>query len=560
MIRTLVIGLDGATLDLIEPWAQAGHLPHLRRLMERGAYGELRSVMPVLSSAAWVSFMTGMNPGKHGIFDFVQRDLATYRRRLVRAGAELKTPSLWRLLSEAGKQVGVVNVPMTYPVEPVNGVFVSGLGTPDYRPFTHPESLTTELWQAGYRVNKRVEFKPDGEQPFLDEVYTITDLQAQAALKLAESRPWDFFMHVVRDPDEMSHFFWRFMDPTHPAYRLADAARFGNALLDYYRHVDGWVGRFVEVGGPHADVIVVSDHGSGPLYKDVLLNEWLRQAGFLQLKASAGSAISVKQALARLGFSRQVISRLLRASGLGRIERWIKDLLGERIQLLAESARPELSELVDWSRTSAYSFGYHGQIYLNLRGREVGGIVDPVEYEATCTQISQALRNLVDPADGQPVVSAIYQKAEIFAGPQLDWAPDLTVIMRDLGYITRQGYEFAQTPGDLFATPHTHESGSHREMGVVIVAGPSFHRRGHVPEVVSLMDVAPTILHLQDCPIPSTMDGVVLVDWLAPATRQKEIVYTTQTIGLPTTLQKEDLSAEDEALVMQQLRRLGYIE
>jgi len=562
MTRTLIIGLDGAPLGLIEQWAAAGDLPHLAGLMARGVYGELRSVMPVLSSAAWVSFMTGMNPGKHGIYDFVQRDLSTYRRRTVRAGSHLTVPTLWGLLSQAGQRVGVVNVPMTYPVEAVNGVLISGLGTPDYRPFCFPAEREETLRQQGYRVNKRTHFAPGNEQAFLDEVYAITDLQAGAALELLGGEAWDFFMHVIRDPDEMGHFFWAAGDPTHPAHTPALAERFGSALRDYYRHIDGWLGRFIAAAGDGVDVIVVSDHGSGPLYKDVSLNEWLRQAGFLHTQTAPSAAASPKQLLARLGITRQGISKLLRGSGLGRVERWIKDLLGERIDLLAESQRQELSEIVDWTRTRAYSFGYHGQIYLNLAGREAQGIVPPAQYAALCDEICGALAALRDPADGQSVVSALYRKEELFHGPHLAWAPDITVIMRDLAYITRQGYEFAATPAGLFATPHTHETGSHREMGVILAAGPSFARRGRMPAPANLFDVTPTVLHLHGQPVPGAMDGAVLVDWLNTDARGEANVSDEPTAisGVGETAVTPAWSDEDEETMMQQLRNLGYVE
>lgn len=561
MSRTLVIGLDGASLDLIERWTAAGQLPHLAQLMQRGVYGELRSVMPVLSSAAWVSFMTGMNPGKHGVYDFVQRDLTTLRRHTTRAGAHIPVPTLWKRLSQAGRRVAVCNVPMTYPVEPVNGVLISGLGTPDYRPFTHPAELEDDLRKQGYRVNKRIHYTPDHAQAFLDEVYAITDLQAETALAIFRREPWDFFMHVIRDPDEMAHFFWAASDPTHPAHTPDLAARFGNALRDYYIHVDAWVGRFVAAAGPDVDIIVVSDHGSGPLYKDVSLNEWLRQTGFLQLHAKPAAANSPKQVLAKLGISRQRISRILRSSGLGRVERWIKDILGDKIQILAESERQELAEIVDWSKTQAYSFGYHGQIYLNLAGREAHGIVSPDQADRVYDEIRTALLALRDPADGQPVVSAVYRKEELFHGPYLEWAPDITVIMRDLAYITRQGYEFAATPGGLFATPHTHESGSHREMGVIVAAGPSFVQQGRTATPVSLMDVAPTVLHLQGRAVPVAMDGVPLREWLTPEKRAQSPGADGGADGddgpaAPTP----DWSDKDEATLMRQLRNLGYVE
>ncbi len=559
MTRTLIIGLDGASLDLVRPWADAGDLPNLRDLMQRGGYGELRSVMPVLSSAAWVSFMTGMNPGKHGIYDFVQRDLATYRRYLVRGGSEIKAPSLWHRLGQAGKRVAALNVPMTYPAEAINGILVTGLGTPEFRPFAYPATLEAELRAAGYRVNKQAHFAPGKEQAFLDEVYALTDIQAAAALKLAGAEPWDLFMHVIRDPDEMAHFFWRDMDASHPAHDPDHAARFGSALRDYYRHVDGWIGRFVQQAGPDVDVIVLSDHGCGPLYKDVMLNSWLQDAGYQRRRPEIGASGRLRQALARLGVNRQGISRLLRGSGLGRVERLIKDALGERINLLPADAQWDMSDVVDWTHTRAYSFGYHGQIYINLQGREAQGIVPPAVYEALCQEISAGLAALVDPADGLPVVSAVYRKEDLFHGDNLKWAPDLTVIMRDLGYITRQGYEFAEGGKSIFAAPVTHESGSHREMGILIAAGPSFAAQGRAAEPVSLMDVAPTVLHLHDMAVPTAMDGTVLRSWLSPDAGQRPVRYDDRRADLALN-SPPGADSEGDAALWEHLRSLGYVE
>jgi len=557
MTRTLILGLDGAPLDLVQRWAEAGYLPNLHSLMQRGGYGELRSVMPVLSSAAWVSFATGMNPGKHGIYDFVQRDLATYRRYLVRGGSEIKAPSLWRRLSQAGERVAVTNVPMTYPSEPVNGVIVSGLGTPAFRPFTYPASLETELRSQGYRLSKVVHFAPGKEQAFLDEVYRLTDIQAEAALKLAAAEPWDLFVHVVRDPDEMAHFFWRDMDETHPAHDARHAERFGTAIRDYYRHVDGWVGRFVEQAGRDVDVIVLSDHGSGPLDKDVMLNGWLQQRGYQRAQTKINTSGRLRQGLARAGINRQRISRLLRGSGLGGVERVIKQVLGDRIQILAADAQVDISDVVDWAQTQAYSFGYHGQIYVNLQGREAQGIVPPSDYDALCREISAKLAALVDPEDGLPVVSEVYRKEDLFHGDNVKWAPDLMVTMRGLRYITRQGYEYAGE--SIFASPLTHESGSHREMGVLIAAGPSFAAQGRAPQAASLMDIAPTVLHLHGLAAPSAMDGAVLVNWLSPDAARREVRYDER--DEDTTLDGQPgTAAEGDAALWEQLRNLGYVE
>src|SRR3990172_4656204 len=307
MTRVLIIGLDGATLDLVRPWAEAGHLPNLHRLMCEGSYGPLRSVLPVLSSAAWASFMTGTNPGKHGVFDFVRRDPQSYALRAVR-GDHIQGESLWHILSREGDTVGVMKVPMTYPPEAVNGFLVSGLGTPDDRHFTYPPELAEELRREGHCVNLRTPYQPGKERAVLDEMSTCTERLGRSALRLLERHSPDLFMVLFRETDEVAHFFWRHMDPSHPMHDPARDAPFAAAIRDLYAQIDAIIGRLVQAAGPEATVLVVSDHGSGPLYKDVFINEWLRQNGLLVVRNEPRPARSAAGLAARLGLTREGIS------------------------------------------------------------------------------------------------------------------------------------------------------------------------------------------------------------------------------------------------------------
>ena len=306
--RVLIVGLDGATLDLVQPWVRQGHLPVLADLMQRGSYGPLRSVYPVLSSAAWSSFMTGLNPGKHGIYDFVIRDPKTYQLRPV-SRSQMHGRSLWRMLSDHGLKVCVLNVPMTYPPEPVNGRLVSGLGTPDFQIFTYPEQLGEELLRSGYRVNRRVFGQEEGEQEaFLDDTYDISEHLTSSALRLMGEQPWDLFAIVYRDTDEVAHHFWSYMDVSHPEHDPELAESYGEALLECYQRLDRALGDLLQAAGPNCTVFVVSDHGTGPLYKDVFLNEWLHQQGFL---APASAPSGLRAFLTRLGLTRSKVFRIM---------------------------------------------------------------------------------------------------------------------------------------------------------------------------------------------------------------------------------------------------------
>lgn len=558
MSKVLVIGLDGGTLDLVEPWANQGKLPVLARLMESGKFGPLRSVIPVLSSAAWASFMTGMNPGKHGLIDFVRREENSYRLRLLNR-THMRGASLWQMLSEQGHKVGVLNVPMTYPPEEVNGFIISGLGTPDFKPFTFPQDLGDELLKRGYSVNKRVVFKPGNEDAFIREAHQIADQTTETALRLMGEEEWDFFMLVYRDTDEMPHFFWRHMDPNHPAHDPTTDLRYKNAILEYYQNLDTAIGKLVDAAGPDTTTLIISDHGMGPLYKDVLLNEWLRQNGYLETISSQAQLQGTSRFLASLGLTRTNISSTLRRTGLGSLENLIKDLLGDRIEILPRTPRADFPDAIDWTRTRAYSFGYHGQIYINLAGREPGGIVAPgEEYDQLCQQIKLGIRALVDPTDGEPVVDAIYDRDEIFSGPCEEYAPDLTVVMRDLSFITRKGYEFGDQPGNIFSAPQTGESGSHRYLGMLIMNGAQVDQGSLTASDPVLYDLAPTILHLLGSPVHTEMDGKVLEDWISTKYPVKIGKYLCMEENLAP--RDQNLSDEDEKELIERLKGLGYLE
>ena len=555
--RVLVIGFDGATWDLAEKWANAGHLPALASLMQRGSYGPLRSVMPVLSPAAWTSFATGVYPGRHGIFDFAQRGKDSYDLRLVTA-RDIHATAFWTLASQSGKRVGVVNVPLTYPATPVNGIMVTGLGTPDGRSFTYPEELSNRLLAQGYRVNKTMFFEPGREQVYLRDTYETIDKLAATAMQLYRSESWDAFVVVFRDVDEVSHYFWKYMDSSHPAHDPGRDAEFSDVLLRFYQHLDGKLGEFVEVAGPETDIVLVSDHGFGPLYKDVFLNEWLRQEGFLTTALPVQSMW--RKSMIRTGLTRERVSRLLQRIGLARLERRLHASLGSRKELLPSSDRAAFPDCIDWSQTRCYSYGYHGQVFVNLAGREPAGIVHPgAEYEATLTELEEKLAHMVDPTDGQPVISRMVRGETLFGRAVDTGAPDLVLLMRDLAYITRQGYEFGTRPGVVFGSPANHETGSHREMGVGLFAGPSFVKsKWH--EAPSIVDVAPTILHLLGVS-GSDMDGRVLAEILSPSHRAATSPMTARD-GVPLEDAGEgdtELTDEEVQELTDRLRRLGYL-
>jgi predicted AlkP superfamily phosphohydrolase/phosphomutase len=361
--RVLVIGLDGATLDLICPWVASGRLPHLARFMEKGSSGKLKSTMPPISPTAWSSFMTGKNPGKHGVFDFTVRDFQNYGTRVTLRPSE---PTLWGALSAQGRRVCVVNVPQTYPPERVNGYMVTGLGTPSQCTFTYPTELTESLRKENYRFNLNASLRRDGAAAFIEDVYRVAGIVTDTALRLMSQLDWDFSMVVLRLTDEIPHYFWHWMDESHPAHRSADTFH-SEAILRCYQKADELVGKLMAaVADEETTVLVMSDHGFGPLYKDVYLNEWLRQQGYLSLHRRPTPRALFTRFLQRLGLTRTQVGHALARWGLHWLRGRLRDGLGAWADLFPQDSNLHVNELVDWNRTRAYSVGYIGQIYVNL--------------------------------------------------------------------------------------------------------------------------------------------------------------------------------------------------
>ncbi len=546
--RVLVIGLDAATLDVIEPWAAAGHLPNFQRLLEEGSCGWLKSTIPALSPPAWTSFMTGVNPGKHGVFDFLKRRPGSYDLQPVRNHLpSLGTVFAWA--SRYGRRVGVLNVPMTYPPEPVNGFMVSGLGAPDDADYAYPPGLADELRAKGYRINTQVVYAPGREEAFIQEVMETTNRRAEVALELMQREAWDFFTVVFRNLDGVFAHFWALMDETHPQHDPVLAERYGDVILRYHQLLDRHLGNFLEATGNDTVVLVMSDHGSGPLYKEVYLNVWLQHQGFQALRTGIGPTTGVRALLRRAGLTRENLTRLMGWHNVNRLKERVPDLL----KALIPRATPDITDVVDWSRTRAYSFGYIGQIYINLKGREPQGIVAPgAEYRAVVDEIVARLWELEDPETGERVVDAIYLKDEIYHGPHADEGPDINVIMRDMSYISHLGLEF--TGEAVFGPAVNYETGTHRLYGMLMVWGPGVRRGGRI-DGAEIIDLAPTILHLLDVPVPEDVDGRVLTELFEGEPPSAPRVPRER----PTSAPAAEMSAEEEAEVLERLRQLGYL-
>ncbi len=548
--RCLVIGLDGASLDLVRRFAAGGHLPRLASLMAQGCFGVLNSTFPPMSPSAWTSFMTGKNPGKHGVFDFTQRLTGTYRAHITGRSSQA---TLWGILSAHDRRVAVFNVPQTYPVEKVNGLMVTGLGTPMGRPFTHPAELGQELLGQGYRVNADVHFAKGAEREFLEKSFATAERNVAVTLPYLKSSDWDLAMVVLRLTDEVPHFFWNYMDPNHPEYE--DRPEFADAILRCYALADKLVGDLIDAAGD-VNVVVMSDHGFGPLHRDVYLNEWLRRERFLVLRTQLSVSGQATWLMRRIGFTRSQFGPLLSRLGLSRLRGMLRTALGRHATLIPNDSRERLSDLVDWRRTKAYSMGYIGQVFANLNGREPEGIVQPgAEYEKLLDDLAESLAGMTDPDDGMRIVDKVLRRTETYHGTYVKDAPDLFVVMRGFSYITRESYEWSKAKKYVLKPP-TLESGDHRMEGIFIMSGPAVTPGGLDLGPAQIIDLCPTLLHMIGIPTPVDMDGRILMECM----RDRDRPVTYGEIENSHIDNDSTLSVEDEENLLNRLRSLGYVE
>ena len=552
--RCFVIGLDGATFDLILPWVAQGKLPAMAQVLARGAWGQLRSTVPPMTGPAWTTFATGANPARHSIYDWVYREPGTYNF-VPATAANRRLPSLWSLLGAAGRRVAVVNVPMTFPPEPVNGLLISGLPTPSKQAtFTHPPELAQEI----ERIIGNYILYPDpgqaysdaGVDAFLARLYQTTETRIKLVENLRGREAWDFFMVVFNGTDTVQHAMWKFMSPAHPLHDPTKAAKYGDAILTFYQFLDRWLATQIASLPPDTVLMLMSDHGFGPFHKFIHVNNWLREQGFLAIKPAWRARL--KYAAFRAGFSPMAVYDLLMRLGLGSLKR---EVVRGQGQGLLRTLFLSFDD-VDWPATRAYSLGNIGQIRLNVTGREPQGCVAPGrEYEQVREEIMARLRLLTDPSTGEAVVDEIYPREELYRGPYLEDAPDIVFLPKRLEYFGFGEYEFGSHR--VIEAMRRGISGTHRMNGIFAALGEPV-QPGVEISGATLADLAPTILHLLGQPIPAAMDGRVLIQ----ALRGPLAAQTPQVVDTPapvSTTGAFTLSAADEAAISERLRGLGYV-
>jgi predicted AlkP superfamily phosphohydrolase/phosphomutase len=455
--KVCIIGLDCAPPDLVfERWKD--DLPVLRKLMENGIYGPLESTVPPITIPAWTSMVTSKNPGRLGLYGIRNRLDYSYDKMIFANSLLVKEDTLWDILSRKGKKVTLIGVPQTYPPKPVNGYMITCFLTPDTNSnYTYPESLRDEIrsWVGEYLLDVD-NFRTEEKDKLLDQIYEMTKKQFEVGRHLLTEKEWDFFMMVVMGTDRIHHGFWKFHDPKHAKYE--PGSKYEYAIRDYYIDVDQRVGELLSRIDSDTTVMIVSDHGAKAMVGGVCVNEWLMQRGYLYLKEKPAGVIPFGKAK------------------------------------------------VDWERTTAWGEGgYYSRIFLNVKGREPEGKIDPSDYERVREELRRGLEAITDD-QGINIGTKVFRPEEVYSEARRI-PPDLIVYFGNLSWRSVGSIGLGSIL--TFENDTGPDDANHDTHGIFMMAGPEVRKAGH-QEGMRIVDVAPTVLNLMGIEVPGDMEGRVI--------------------------------------------------
>ena len=533
--RTVLIGLDGATWTVLDPLMRDGVMPFLHSWTAGGVAAPLRSIVPALTPPAWTSMLTGRNPGQHGIFNFFGREAPDSHYIRLLTSSDVGSEPIWTLANRHGLQATVLNFPQTFPAPAIDGHIVAGGWMPwrQLRLGCSPSGLYDRLKAQPWFKARELAMDMTHEEKALEgcrqdeyapwiEMHIKREQQWFELLRfLVTEEPTDFLAILFDGVDKIQHLCWRFLDPS---FDVATAAPWEvevrEQCLVYFRQLDRLLEQIITLSGPDSTVIMTSDHGFGPQVRTFFVNEWLARNGFLRWSDGVGPRPGEAGVL-----------------GLGQVARH--------------------TYLLDWDNTRAYASmpGGNGIHIVRADAEHPNGVTDE-EYGPLCTRLIEELLQVRDPDSGEPVVHAAWRREEIFNGPFVGLAPDLTLELSDGGLLSI----LASTEIVIRRDPPI---GTHRPDGIFIAGGPQLRHGVRLP-TLSLLDVAPLMLYALDLPIPTDLDGRLPHAALDPrALIRRPARYETaprEHVRSIAAANGSALSGDEEHEVLQRLAALGYLE
>jgi predicted AlkP superfamily phosphohydrolase/phosphomutase len=455
--RVIVMGLDCATPELVFNKFKS-ELPNLSKLIDNGVHGKLRSTIPPITIPAWLCMTTGKTPGKLGLYGFKHRKKNDYNDMWIANSTAIKFDTVWTILGEHGKSSILVGIPPSFPTYKIKGQMVGCFLTPDAKSeYTYPPDLKHEIEEVIGEYLPDVKFRTENKDELLAELNQMTVKRFKLIKHLLQNKPWDFFMFVEIGLDRIHHGFWKYFDPEHHLYEKGNP--YEGSIKEYYKLLDKKVGEILELLDDQTIVLVVSDHGAKRMKGALCINEWMMDEGYLAVRERPTKVTS------------------------------FNDLD------------------VDWPNTKAWGWGgYYARIFLNVKGREKNGIIDPINYESERDALIEKLQAIPD-IHGNKMNTKVYKPEQLYENLHGDY-PDLMVFFDDLYY--RSAGTVGHGSKYLLENDTGPDDAVHDWDGIFI----GYDRTKKIEKELDglkIYDVAATILKLFGIAIPDDIDGTPII-------------------------------------------------
>ena len=530
MSRVILMAWDGADWRILDPLLEQGALPNLQALIDRGQRDVLRSTVPTHSWSAWPSFLTGVDPVDHGVFDILETVPGTHKQYPV-TYKSIKARTFLDDLTAAERKVLLLDVPLTFPTPPIKGNLLAGGVLPKGRTFTAPADLPETLAKQGleWPINgmswTTYRNRPDA---YLDEAFEVTAKRIKVSEWLMDNTEWDLMASVFVSIDRTQHALSNYVAPDHPDYVANKDTRIGKKVADIFRQTDEAIGSFVSRARDDDLILFISDHGFQSCTRTINMDRLLKEFGYLEFSAS------------------NALFGPMQWGPMRKIARKVYDTLGLH-------GKVSLPQAVNWSKTKAYTtIRSTGEgVSLNVAGRDVDGVVEPGDYEKVRGELMDRLGSFVDPKTGRSPFKEISKREEVFKGAFADKAPDIMMV-------PAEGYSLAHAKSAIEDADWV--SGDHRLEGTIVVVGPNVRPFESTP---ALIDMAPTLVAALDAPAAVKPTGRVLHEIVGSGAKltEREATEKSSTASVQIPGMDNPTVSETEAGEMEEhLRGLGYIE
>ena len=495
-MKTFVLGLDGATFDQLNPLMDEGFLPTIKTLCDEFVHGPMETVFPPVTAPAWLSMATGLNPGKTGVFDYINRVSSDSTLVSPISSTAYENRAIWNYLNSNGYTVGIFNYPTLYPPPKVNGFAVSGMGARKHPSFCYPDGLNHEINSLtnSYEItlNLRNRKYLRSIDLFFQDINSIIDNQKKVLFHLIQNKPWDFFFAVFSFTDWMQHVLWKDIDPSHPLYNPVISPDVHLKYKKTWQKIDGIIGELLKALPADTNFIIVSDHGSGPLDSVFYPNSWLEQCDWLRKKKSAVWKTLIADTFTGLSESYD-----------NKYTTKLSTFIKKKILKINSSI-----DFIDMDKSLAYSPEHNtmfGCINLTKKGKSEQGFKE---------RLLEELQQLPQQFSGIKSIQLMLPE-NIYSGPYTSLSPDIFFIVNDY----RSTVEIPFSKKSFSSYPSIElRTGGHRTGGIFVARGDIFT---HTSIQASILDIAPTILALYDIEIPEKMDGKVLTQSFKPESLEK---------------------------------------